>query len=222
MTTLASNREGEVDMVATRKALLDSPPLEKDESDKFWDQVRDETEAEILLQSLRKARAPSARPPPEGETGAQRKAREAFAAFQQLPYQVQLEKLVNLGALRPILDEYTKESDRVKFLAQYGEKLMEGVEMEHLVPDPEGPIRGEELGRYADENGIDKDERFRLEMVAYGTDGYGHGQSERAREMYSAWNTQKAGRARFEEIMFKKGRIGLRYNLDKKKERHDR
>jgi hypothetical protein len=211
--TLSSNREAQVDMIATRKALLSSPPLDKDESDKFWRQVRDETDAEILLQSMRKKGAPS----PQGYTGVKRKAREAFELFQRLPYEVQLQKLVDLGTLRPIMDEYTSESERIKFLARYGEKLMEGVEMEHLVPDPEGPIRGEELGKWGEENGIGKDERFRMSMVKYGTDEFGTGSSDRARELYHAWNTHKAGRARFEEIMFKSGRLGLRYNLDKEK-----
>jgi hypothetical protein len=114
------------------------------------------------------------------------------------------------------MDEYTSESERVKFLARYGEKLMEGVEMEHLVPDAEGPIRGDELGRWGEENGIGAEERFRMEKVAYGSDEFGGAKSERARAMYHAWNTQKAGRARFEEIMFKKNRLGLRYNLDDK------
>jgi hypothetical protein len=197
-------------MVATRKALLASPPLAKDESDKFWQAVRDETEAEILLQSMRK----------EGVSlfqGVDRKAREAFQLFQHLPYEVQLQKLVDLGTLRPIMDEYASESERIQFLARYGEKLMEGVEMEHLVPDPEGPIVGKELGRWGEENDIGQEDRFRMAMVKYGTDEFGTGRSDRAREMYRAWNTHKAGRARFEEIMFKKGRLGLRYNLDKKR-----
>jgi len=212
--TLSNKREGQVDLVATRKALLDSPPIDKEESDKFWQQVRDETDAEILLQSLRNAgTAPS---PDDAATPSERKARQAFALYKDLPYNVQLQKLVDLGTLRPIMDEYTSESDRIKFLARYGEKLMEGVEMEHLVPDAEGPIRGDELGRWGEENGIGAEERFRMEMVAYGSDEFGGAKSERARAMYHAWNTQKAGRARFEEIMFKKNRLGLRYNLDDK------
>lgn len=213
VTTLASKREGEVDFVATRKALLDSPPIAKEESDKFWQQVRDETDAEILLQSMKKTRAPS---PEEAVTTADRKARQAFSLFQDLPYHVQLQKLVDLGTLRPMLDEYTSESERVKFLARYGEKLMEGVEMEHLVPDPEGPIRGDELGRWGQDHGIGAEERFRNEMIKYGTEDFESGISQCARQMFNAWNTQKAGRARFEEIMFKKGRLGLRYNLDSK------
>ena len=217
VATLASKREGQVDLVATRKALLESLPFAKEESDKFWQQVRDETEAEILLQSMKKVGTPS---PDDAVTAVDRKAREAFALFQDLPYNVQLQKLVDLGTLRPILDEYTSESDRVKFLARYGEKLMEGVEMEHLVPDPEGPIRGDELGRWGQDNDVGPEERFRCEMIKYGTDEFGSGRSERAREMYRAWNTQKAGRARFEEIMFKNDRLGLRYNLDDKGKVH--
>jgi hypothetical protein len=210
VTTLSSKREGQVDMVATRKALLASPPLGKDESDKFWQWVRDETEAEILLQSMRKEVVSSFH-------GVKGEAREAFQLFQHLSYEVQLQKLVDLGTLRPIMDEYTSESDRIQFLARYGEKLMEGVEMEHLVPDPDGPIVGKELGKWGEENGIGQEDRFRTAMVKYGTDEFGTGLSDRAREMYRAWNTHKAGRARFEEIMFKKGRLGLRYNLDMKR-----
>jgi hypothetical protein len=63
------------------------------------------------------------------------------AAFWSLNYDDQLERLLNPGALRPLLDEYTSESDRTKFLQRHGGTLLAGVELEHLVEDPESPIR---------------------------------------------------------------------------------
>lgn len=93
--------------------------------------------------------------------------------------------------------------------------------MEHLVPDPDGPIglddlssdvRDEMSREWTPESGLaasDGEPRFAIRMVAYGTDEYGSARSERAREMYRLWNEHKANRARFEEQLFKKGYLGL-------------
>jgi ABC-type uncharacterized transport system involved in gliding motility auxiliary subunit len=56
-------------------------------SDQFWQSIRDETAAEVFLQRLLDAG------PPEDAT-------EQQAAFWELGYEEQLEKLVNLGAIR--------------------------------------------------------------------------------------------------------------------------
>jgi hypothetical protein len=56
-------------------------------SDQFWQSIRDETAAEVFLQRLLDAG------PPEDAT-------EQQAAFWELGYGEQLEKLVNLGAIR--------------------------------------------------------------------------------------------------------------------------
>jgi hypothetical protein len=43
---------GHVDLEETRKNILETPAQGKEEADEFWDSLRDETSAEVLLQSL--------------------------------------------------------------------------------------------------------------------------------------------------------------------------
>lgn len=138
--------------------------------------------------------------------------------FWQLEYRQQLECLVNLGTIRELVDEYTGEGDRDKFIARYGDYLLEGMHMEHLVPDPNGPIRGTDLGeRLLKHYNIGRNERFRLEKIAYGSDQFGNDDaSVRAREISREWNKLKAGRAHYEERLFQRGLLGLTYAQEKK------
>jgi len=206
---ISSESDPEVDMDATRDALLVQLPKSRDEANWFWSRVKDETEAELLLQSLLEEVSPQVN---EMETIGEKRAREALELFLQLPYQVQLQKLVDMGTLRPLLDEYTKESDRIKFMNRYGEILLEGVEVEHLVLDPDGAITVDDIGDddyLVGNEQVGKDARFSIQMIPYGTDEYGTTRGERARALYRAWSMQKAGRAQYEGRLFKKGYIGL-------------
>lgn len=190
-------------MAATREALLSEPPMKRDESDTFWSNIRDETQAEIFLSNLRT------------KTGSD--SDESVATFLQLPHDVQVRRLVDLGTLRPLFDEYTPESVRLSFLRRYADVLLDGAEVEHLVSDPKGPITSDDLASdpsLLDE--ADRDTRFRIEKIKYGTDEFGTASSQRARMLYRAWNELKAGRARFEEAMFKKGKLGLEQKPAKK------
>ena len=136
--------------------------------------------------------------------------------FWELDYSKQLERLVNMGAIRDIADEYATEQDRSKFLSRYGDYLLEGLEMDHLVPDPTGPILGKDIGhRLAKHYKISPKDRFRLEKIPYGTDEFGTEASQRARDIFRAWNTLKAGRAHYEEKLFKGGLLGLTYGDEK-------
>ena len=189
--------------------MLSEPPRYRDESEAFWSQINDETDAEILLHNLTKE---GIHAPAEGESTAEKKARESLEAFLSMPYTKQLGQIISLGALRPILDEYSSEEDRMNFMERYGETLLEGMEIEHLVSDPNGNITVDDIG---DESLLSKqkvrpDERFSVKMVPYGTDEFGLSRSEKARALYRAWNMQKAGRARYAENMFKAGKIPLK------------
>jgi hypothetical protein len=197
--TLVPNAErGRVDFDTTRHALLSEPPVTRDQSAAFWSQLQDEGQAAALLEVMRKDGAPVG-------------ASILQSAFWGLRYDEQLERLMNLGALRPLLDEYTTESDRTKFLQRHGDTLLAGVELEHLVQDPKGPIRYDDLdGSTADELGVAKDARFRLEVQPYQSSGDTSSQ-EKTRLLFMAWNQHKAGRARYEEKLFQTGRLGLRY-----------
>jgi hypothetical protein len=183
-------------MEATRVALLSVPPQSKEDSDKFWESVRDETAAELFLQKMLSSKSV------EGDSH----------PFWQLDYPLQVERLVQLGCIREIADEWASDSDRSRFLSRYGDYLLEGVELDHLIPDPQGPIRGSDLSdRLQKHHGIQPTDRFRLEKVGYGTDEFGTEASQRARALYKAWNQFKAGRAHYEEKMFQRGILGLTY-----------
>jgi hypothetical protein len=192
---------GSVDYDSTREALLSQPPSNTDDSEAFWSQLHDERLAATLLDTMRRDGPPSG-------------ASYLHSAFWDLPYEAQLERLLNLGALRPLLDEYTRESDRVRFLRRYGDTLLAGVEMEHLVPDPDGPVRAGDLGPLAASAlNISNDERFRLVLLPYRASPSLPAR-ERTRALFALWNQHKAGRARYEEKLFRTGRLGLRYDDD--------
>lgn len=194
---------GNVDMEGTRKALLAAPPQSMEDSDKFWQSIKDETAAEVFLQKMLSAKSVD-------------DDKSASHPFWQLDYSKQLERLVQLGSIRDIADEWASEDDRSRFLARYGDYLLEGLELDHLVPDLQGPIRGSDLSdRLQKHHGIQATDRFRLEKLAYGTDAFGTEASQRARELYKAWNQFKAGRAHYEEKMFQRGLLGLTYEKRK-------
>jgi hypothetical protein len=209
----SSMPEGAVDYESTRDALLSRPPLpDRGESDAFWSRLGDDRDAVGLLDAMRRDG------PPPGAT-------HLHASFWDLPYEAQLDRLLNLGAVRPLADEYARESDRDRFLRRHGDTLLEGVELEHLVPDPAGPIRAADLGPIVasasggggGEGGgwrVRSDERFRIEMIPYRSSPSDLPARERTRALFALWNQHKAGRARYEEKLFRTGRLGLRYGDD--------
>lgn len=182
-----------------------APPQTKEDSDEFWSQIQDETSAEIFLQRLLAAKNV------EGDDSSSH-------PFFQLEYGQQLDRLVQLGSIREIADEFGSEMDRSKFMSRYGDYLLEGVELDHLVADPTGPIRGSDLGeRLRKQYDIGPNDRFRLELLEYGSDAFGTDAAQKAREIYVAWNKFKAGRAHYEEKLFQRGILGLTYEKEFKK-----
>ena len=113
-----------------------------------------------------------------------------------------------MGTIRPLVDEYMDDQKRVDFMRRYGDYLLEGVELEHLVADPNGSISGMDLGMDAIRTwGIDQDDRFNIVRVPYKAgkrveladpeddddEMTGSEQAmERSRALYRAWNKQKA------------------------------
>ena len=217
ISLVTAESDGEVDLAATRDALLAEPPLTRETSESFWSQVQDEADAEILLHSLREKGVPTEDTSSDAAattaTASEKKSTEALEVFlNDVPYEQQLRQLVNLGTLRPILDEYYKESDRVKFMSQYGEMLLEGIELEHLVSDPNGHITMEDIGDdyFTRQDNVARNTKFSIKMIPFGTDEYGMSRSERARLLYRAWSMQKAGKAKYAESQFKKGKMPLK------------
>jgi hypothetical protein len=192
---------GSVDLDETRKNILETPPQEKEQADEFWDGLRDETSAEIFLQSL-----------------LSEKKTDAVHPFWELDYQTQLERLVNLGTIREIANEYATEADRSKFLTRYGDYVLEGVQFDHLIPDPSGPIIGSDLGQHLQEKyKIEPTDRFSLKKIEYGADNFNSKASQNARGLYVTWNKLKAGRAHYEEKLFQNSLLGLSYETSRKK-----
>lgn len=209
LALVSEDTDGDIDIKETREALLSEPPSYRDENDKFWAQITDEADAEILLNNLSKE---SRLPPSEGEESASAKrARESLEIFLNMPYSKQLSQITNLGTLRPILDEYASKADYKKFMQRHGETLLEGMEIEHLVSDPNGHIVAEDIEDKSllDRKTTKKDERFSIKLVPYGTDEFGLPRSERARSLFRAWNVQKSGRARYAEYLYKTGKMPL-------------
>ncbi|KAG7346071.1 hypothetical protein IV203_005139 [Nitzschia inconspicua] len=191
---------GSVNLEETRRNLLASPPLTRESANEFWDSIRDDTSAELFLQKLLEEKPDNSDHP-----------------FWDLEYSTQLERLVNLGSIREIANEYASEADRSKFLTRYGHYLLEGVKFDHLIVDPTGSIMGSDLGQQLQEKyKIGRTDRFSLRKIQYGDDGFGSEASERARSLYRAWNKLKAGRANYEEKLFQSKRLGLKYDKDEK------
>ncbi|KAL3916433.1 MAG: hypothetical protein SGILL_005180 [Bacillariaceae sp.] len=171
----------------------------RESANEFWHNLRDETSAEVFLQQMLAQKGDSSH------------------SFFELDYATQLERLVNLGSVGDIANEYASEADRSKFLSRYGDYLLEGVKFDHLVLDPAGSIQASDLGQQLTEKyKINRTDRFSLHKIRYGADEFGTEASERARDLYKAWNKLKAGRANYEEKLFQKGRLGLKYEKKEK------
>lgn len=210
VTTLVSKPErGRVDRDRTRQLLLSVPPVSPQEAQDFWDPLEQEEDgAETVLDQMLQYG------PPPG-------ASLLPSAFWDLPRDQQLQRLRNLGALRPVLDDYANESQRARFWKRHADVLLAGVEMEHLVADPQGPIRKSDLGSSSTSDSLSPETRFRLEKRPYQGRGDDAAAWEKSRALFRAWNQFKAGRARFEEELFREGKLGLKYSdeLDKKLEK---
>lgn len=165
--------------------------------------------AEEKLQSLNDA---------SSQTDEEKQTMSELQAILSVPFERQLQKILDMGTLRPVLDDYTPGTERNAFLEKYTPIFLEGLVMEHLVPDADGPIGLDDLSsEIRDElskqwlpggdigSRSDQEPRFAIRMIAYGTDEFATSRAERARDMYRLWNEYKVGRARFEEALFKKG-----------------
>ena len=204
-TMLPDNTDA-VDWEATKLALLNGEPVTEEESDAFWSATTTEQEAVKLLDQM------LLDGPPKGATILQQ-------AFWDLSYDEQLQQLLNLGAIRPMLDEYTSGKDRLTFIQKHYDILLSGVPLDVLVPDNEdGAISAEDLQgtTLARELGLRKNSnaKFRLAKVPYRTDGEGKDAMTQARTMFLAWNEFKANRARYEEALFQNYEQGIRYGDD--------
>lgn len=189
-----------VDWEETRHALLDAPPMTREDNEEFWNAIRDETQAEIWLSTLQ-----------------QQQDEGVLAPFWKLPHGEQVQRLVALTQLRPIVDEYATTTTREAFMERHANKLLEGLDLEHLVLDSNGPISGGDLlkkwsnnhaahAAASDDDDIKETDRFSVVTMPY------DGSRKKSRAMLEAWNSFKVGRAQYEEHLYKSGKLGLRYS----------
>jgi len=191
-----------IDIDATRETLLSSKPLYYNQNEMLWSKLSDETEIDILLDSMLKAG-----PPPPSQNPSEEQNRQEYISFLNSPYQKQRQKLLTLSALREIYDDYTKESDYAKFWEKHKDVLLKDLEVETLQQDPDGHISKKDTSLLKD---APDDARFKLTKQKMLTKQY----TER-NDVLKAWRYYKTKRAMTEEKMFQKivkgGRIGLRY-----------
>mmetsp|Transcript_5580 Transcript_5580/g.8082 ORF Transcript_5580/g.8082 Transcript_5580/m.8082 type:complete len:664 (+) Transcript_5580:186-2177(+) len=203
-----------VDYNESREALLSVPP--HDDAENFWENIRDETTAEAFLQSC---------------TTSTTKNPKLDTFLNTLSTEEQVRRLVNMSTLRPMMDlDGIKPKTRLAFLERHADKLIQGVELEHIVRDDvEGPITAEQLVDWGyavmkastttkkkrqqkkmnpeDLLVVESDQRFRLEKMPYDDHAI-------KKSYFIAWNIHKSARARYEEHLFRTGGLGLRYGDD--------
>jgi len=209
-----------IDKDATRIALLSERPIDSSKTKEFWSKVRTETEAELFLEDYRKHAEEKLQSlnDTSSQTDEEKQTMSELQAILAVPFERQLQKILDMGTLRPVLDDYAPGAERNAFLEKYTPIFLEGLVMEHLVPDADGPIGLDDLSSEIREelskqwlpgdgigSGSDQEPRFAIRMIAYGTDEFVTSRAERARDLYRLWSEHKAGRARFEEALFKKG-----------------
>jgi len=119
------------------------------------------------------------------------------------------EALWNLAVLRPLLDEFAPEPERQAFLSKYGDILLEGVPLEHLTvvashdDENDGAVPASSLPHRWSST-LPATARVRLQVMAY--------RSNIDDDLYGLWREHKAGRARYEEKLFRTKRLGLTYD----------
>jgi hypothetical protein len=234
---LLDKRDHEDD--ALLQVLLEHPPVNEPESSAFWNALQTKEEATKLLATLRattrngedndKEDKDSSPGVNNGKNNATSAAALALVEFfigppsmflndDVLSQSEQLDRLLNLGALRPLLDEYISEEERIDFWKRHGDTVFASVPLEHLIEVSDetdigggdgsgsGIITGHDLQGTAlsrDLNlALSPQSRFLLQTIAFRED---------ASSLVQAWNEHKSSRARYEEELFQTGRLGLRY-----------
>jgi hypothetical protein len=220
-----NNKNKQIDWDATREAVLSLPPLTRDESTNFWESIRDETQVELFLENLdeefqrrklQHEQEQNQEPSNQGPLSLISPAIYSWLEpFWELPHAERVRRLSAMGVLRPLLDEYADPKDRLAFLEQHRDTLLEGLELEHIVKDPNGDILGSDLKEqlskstsmmtYLNEDDIDENDRYSIQIIPYAGNQVG-------RALLMEWNRYKAGRAMYEEYLFKSGKLGLRYS----------
>jgi hypothetical protein len=180
-----------------REALLQDEPLEEDISNQFWDTLTEATSPEDIDFS--------------------HVSSNVIAVAQRYGIVVTrgttTQDLWNLAALRPLLDEYYPIDERDAFLTKYGDILLEGIPLEHLkvLNDPSSTTGAAMQAAGVPvlslpapwSSRLPTTARIHLQNLAY--------RRTVDDDLYALWKEHKAGRARYEEKLFRTKRLGLVY-----------
>ena len=194
------------------QALLADGPIDQETSHMFWEAVSTRAGAEQVAQVLTENADMAAMAARYGVVDTNLGSDDANSMA---------DALWNVGALRPLLDEYFPENERQAFLNKYGDILLEGLPLEHIAvasseqDDQQDTVPASSLpASWA--ASLPSTARIRLQMVAY--------RSNVDDDLYALWKEHKAGRARYEEKLFRTKRLGLVYGEDARlhdKDAHD-
>ena len=199
----------EIDTNQVKKDVLYNVYIPKEESDALWAALADPTESEMILSQLRESHEKKTYNAREGESEDERLQREEYKAFMKLPYNEQLEHLRELGCLRPLFDESVSNDERVQFLSDNEEVLLEGIEETSLEPSRNGNIRDTDIG--LSKRGM----RYQLRKIVHGQYGAETTASAKViaqeRALYKVWGQYRQMKANHEEFLFRQGLLGLKY-----------
>jgi hypothetical protein len=180
-----------------RRALLQDGPLDEETSNQFWDILTSSTSPQEIDFSSVTDNVP------------------AVAQRYGIDVSNNKDDLWNLAALRPLLDEYYPIEERKEFLTKYGDILLEGVPLEHLeiTNDPSADAMSTTATKGSGvpvlslpspwSSKLPATARIHLRTMAYRTTVDD--------DLYALWKEHKAGRARYEEALFRTKRLGLAY-----------
>lgn len=136
----------QVDFNETRKSIFSEPYFPYDNDELMWTAMAEDTEAEMLLKELLASRDKMLA---EGALAPEEHAQ--WKEFEKLSFGEQLLKLRSINALQNITENPRTSvggmspEETQAFVADHIEHLREGVEMEELVPDLDGPITAKDL-----------------------------------------------------------------------------
>ena len=127
---------GSIDLEATRLSLLSERPIDMEKTKKLWSSSQSETGAAAFLKDYRgSAQKKLLSLEKTDPTEEEKETMSELEAILSVSYEDQLQKLVSMGTLRAVLDEYAPGSEREAFFEQYTPIFLEGMELEHLVDE---------------------------------------------------------------------------------------
>lgn len=192
-----------VDFNETRKSIFSEPYFPYDNDELMWTAMAEDTEAEMLLKELLASRDKMLA---EGALAPEEHAQ--WMEFEKLSFGEQLLKLRSINALQNITENPRTSvggmspEETQAFVADHIEHLREGVEMEELVPDLDGPITAKDLYNLPEDEHRFK---YRTTIMEAGDDK----DSVHTDKLHKDWGRFMANVANNEEELYELGVLDL-------------